>query len=157
MKATLTLKNGTLVSFECHAAELSTVLAGLDNVSKAPKTLSEAGEASNITALLTKKKKYPRKTTPWSDKDITEIGRIVKNNLNLNSGITKYVQKYIRTNGDVRNRTEATLYSITSDIKSYLKTGEDKFASKKIRGILNGAGITPVPMVTSNYLNIEEA
>lgn len=156
MKATLTLKNGTLVNFECSISEFPTVLSALDNVSKAPKTVAQAGETSNITALLSKKKsKYPRKTTPWTDRDIIEIGKIVSANLQLESGLTDLVKKYVRTNADVRNRTDATLYSITSEIKLYLRTGDKKRASKKIQGILNAVGIFPA--IKTNYLNLQEA
>lgn len=154
MKATLTLKNGVQVNFECQASELSTVLAGFDNVSKAVK--EEVVNIKTPSFSTTNKKVKKLKQTPWSEKDILGVGNIVYKNLNLNSGISTLVCNYIRKEGDVRNRTEATLYSITSDIKSYLKTGDKSKTSTKIRSVLDAHGIFPSQMIRSNY-DVREA
>lgn len=166
MKATLTLKNGTLVNFECHPQELSAVLSGFDNVSKAVreditnvKTPSVKNQEEKRS--YTKRGSKPvRKQTPWTERDIIEIGKIISENLYLDTGLTPKVKKYIRTLSDVRNRTDATLASITSEIKLYLRTGDNNRTNGKIRSVLNSHGIFPVakfPVSRPSYLNLEEA
>ena len=157
MKATLTLKNGVQVNFECQASELSTVLAGLDNVSKAVREDITNVKAPTVKIPTAKKgsNHKVRLQTPWTDRDIVGVGKIIHDNLDMNSGVTTLVRKFIRTEADVRNRTEATIASCTSDIKLYLRTGDKKRANGKVRSVLDAHGI--FPKVRSNYLNIEEA
>lgn len=159
MKATLTLKNGVQVNFECQPSELSTVLSGFDNVSKAVREDITNVKVPGVKIPTAKKGAYhkARLQTPWTDRDILAIGKIIYENLHLNSGITTLVRKYIRNDADVRNRTEATLASVTSDIKLYLRTGDKKKANGKVRSVLDAHGIFPKPIVKSNYLNLEEA
>ena len=165
MKVTLVLNTGAKVDIEHPDGQIVTlitnsVLNGETKTLVALDNLGFAKEFSNVKApkIPTAKKGAHHKVRhqqAWSDRDIVGVGKIIRDNIDLNSGITTLVRKFIRNDADVKDRTEATLASCTSDIKLYLKTGDKKRANGKVRSVLDAHGIFPV--VRSNYLNIDEA
>lgn len=163
MKVTLVLNTGAKVEIDhpdgnIVGAITNSILRG-DVSAVAIDHLGFLKEPSNVKTpkVPTAKKgtKKIRHQTPWSDRDIVGVGKIIRDNIDLNSGVTTLVRKFLRTDADVKDRTEATIASCTSDIKLYLKTGDRKRANGKVRSVLDAHGIFPV--VKSNYLDLNEA
>ena len=164
MKVTLVLNTGAKVEIDHPDSNIVGAITNSilrsDVTAVAIDHLGFLKEARNVKApkIPTAKKGAHHKVRhqqAWSDRDIVGVGKIIRDNIDLNSGITTLVRKFIRNDADVKDRTEATLASCTSDIKLYLKTGDKKRANGKVRSVLDAHGIFPV--VRSNYLNIDEA
>lgn len=154
---------GVTMRFDCETfAQLAAVLAKYEGC--AVSVIYEdsgSGSTDHVVKVTPKSVKRVTKATrgniPWSEKDIIAIGTIVRDNIKLHSGISLIVSRYLRNNGDHRNRTKATIYTVTCDIKRYLKTGKKKGISKNILTTLDKGGIRPELSRPSFFNNPKEA
>lgn len=121
--------------------------------------------ANNITpgsqAVVKNHPAGKKKQVRWSNHDISEIGKIIQQNLHLKKGLSNLVGAYIKKNGDVKVRTVPTVYSTTSSIKQYL-TGENSTRLVgKMKKALSAAGIYPssqgTPVTITRINTPEEA
>jgi len=103
-------------------------------------------------------KDYRRGYTPkWSKKDILAVANLVRSNSSLKSGVTSIVKKYLRTHGDCKKRSDATLYTIVSEYRKYFAKGDVTAIPKKTKRLLDENGLYPVgngnAYVASNTAN----
>lgn len=166
MKANILLSNGTKVEVESNdvfgAGEIArlvlNLVEGTTGVKKSEATVAGTNSVKqsivNVKAPTSVKNiKYPKHTTPWSERDLVGIARVIKENLHQKKPLTPLAIKYLRSNGDVRNRTEMTMSSIVSGIKNYLRTGLIKYTNLRTVGILNKAGVFPVTVEASSSVS----
>lgn len=157
MKGDFTLKNGTFVTFEGSVEEVNALLSSYGNNDKngtpEPRVIDYAWleQQKKITetelngrTTINRPKHYKKKhkqNEVWSENDIIGIAKIVRENLQMKSGLSSIIKTYIRKLADNRQRNTSTIYTITSDLKSYLR-GNKESVGHRIRTILEREGIT---------------
>ena len=108
-----------------------------------------AGSSSKSRKTPVGKKKFVH----WTDRDIVEVGKIVRNNVGLTKGISNRVKEYVRNRADEKNRGDATLYSVTSDLKLYFLGENSSRITDKMKSVLTKAGVLPVNSGTPVAIN----
>jgi hypothetical protein len=90
----------------------------------------------------------------WSDRDIVNIAKIVRSNIDTKDSMAAIVKKYIVADGDHKARTDATIYTMSGDLRRYLSTGDERMIGKKFLRVLKDAGVTPVTKsATASFLS----
>lgn len=145
-KGTISLKDGTVVQFECQSAtEFGALMSTLGGKISAPATMANEVRVSRLgrpKGSKTKKRGPYRKQKEWSTNDIVGAARIVRENLGMSSGLSTMVKAYIRKAGENRKRSMPVIYSITSDLKAYFK-GDQEAVGRNIKDALDDAGLYP--------------
>lgn len=150
-KINIKLSNGEMSEVEVTMAELLTLMNGVPEKTtkvKVPATVyvatttkAKRGPRGPYKATVTKG--YPKSLRQWTQRDIVEIGKIILGGLDDHSGLSKAVRSYVKSRADVRKRSDATIYTMTSDIKGYLRTGNVDRIPNKTKVALDEANIFP--------------
>lgn len=149
----------SIVTFETETVEQMTKLILAHTGGKKLATLTPATPAVETAASApTRVKRHYAKRhgapDPWTTRDIVAVAEIVANNLD-GRGVGKAVRRYIRNHGDNKRRTDGTLASLASSLRTYLKSSNDKYISQKVKNALATKGIRPsVIKDTSNHENV---
>ena len=97
----------------------------------------------------------------WTDRDILGMGQIVHDNVSMVRGVSRLVGDYLKTNGDVKTRTDSTINSTVSDLKLYFTGKNSERTPKKMKRALTRAGILPIghgaPITITRINTPEEA
>ena len=162
IKGSITLKNSSIVQFECGtAAEFVTLMSSLNGAPVSHSTpavnneMRVKGKGGRPKGSKNGKRHY-RKQVEWTASDIVGVARIVRENISLKSGLSTIVKSYIRKVAQNKKRSDAVIYSITSDMKQYFR-GDLHAIGKNMTTVLEAAGITPPRSNESRSVAIREA
>lgn len=135
----------SIVTFETETVEQMTKLILAHTGGKKLATLAPAAPAVEAVTSAPAKRHYAKRhgaPDPWTTRDIVAVAEIVANNLD-GRGVGKAVRRYIRNHGDNKRRTDGTLASLASSLRTYLKFSNDKYISQKVKNALATKGIHP--------------
>lgn len=124
-----------------------------------PGMLKQAGyKAKSLANVKTKKHGKGNSHSRWTERDILALADIIHRGMQSDEGFSGQCIKYVRTNGDTKNRSAASIYTTSSDMKLFLNGENPNRAPKKIRAVLQANGYPKTSFLpTARELVAQEA